>query len=363
MTLDGGNLHRSAHHELDRTTKEVVEMLALIRDGRHDPPVTLRDVAGPEPARDEAAVQVVASSLNRGELDLLAVRAGIVIQAAANGEGPRAGARVAGLVEAGGWSERVAVPVTRLAELDPAVSFEEAATLGLAGRTALRVVRLAGPLLGRSVLVLGAGGGVGHLVVQLASLAGATVTAEVRDPARGGQLTDAGAERIVSANELGAGAYDVVLDGVGGTSIERAVRAIRPDGTIVFSGATDRQPANLTLLDFIGHEGARILTYFSYASGDETSAGRDLATLADMVARRPAPDHRAVIDWHQADEALAALRSNQIAGKAVLSIDGSDMRCKGVALMNMFVTGGSGVLGRAVGDAAMSLGGGGRLTW
>jgi NADPH:quinone reductase-like Zn-dependent oxidoreductase len=349
-------------------------MLALIRDGRHDPPVTLRDVAGPEPARDEAAVQVVASSLNRGELDLLAVRsdgwrpgqdiAGIVIQAAANGEGPRAGARVAGLVEAGGWSERVAVPVTRLAELDPAVSFEEAATLGLAGRTALRVVRLAGPLLGRSVLVLGAGGGVGHLVVQLASLAGATVTAEVRDPARGGQLTDAGPERIVSANELEAGAYDVVLDGVGGTSIERAVRAIRPDGSIVLFGATDRQPANLTLLDFIGHEGARILTYFSYASGDETSVGRDLATLADMVARRRLrPTIGAVIDWHQADEALAALRSNQIAGKAVLSIDGSDMRCKGVALMNMFVTGGSGVLGRAVGDAAMSLGGGDRLTW
>ena len=70
-------------------------------------------------------------------------------------------------------------------ELDPAVSFEEAATLGLAGRTALRVVRLAGPLLGRSVLVLRRGG-VGHLVVQLASLAGATVTAKVRDPARGG---------------------------------------------------------------------------------------------------------------------------------------------------------------------------------
>jgi hypothetical protein len=57
----------------------------------------------------------------------------------------------------------------------------------------------------------------------------------------------------------------------------------------------------------------------------------DRTTLADMVARRPAPDHRAVIDWHQADEALAALRSNQIAGKAVLSIDGSDMQWKGVA--------------------------------
>src|SRR5258707_14719709 len=101
----------------------------------------------------------------------------MVSRAAASGEGPPVGARVAGLAESGGWSERVAIPTARLAEVGGAVSYEEAATLGLAGRTALRVVRLAGPLLGRKVLVLGAGGGVGHLTVQLAAQAGATVTA------------------------------------------------------------------------------------------------------------------------------------------------------------------------------------------
>jgi len=76
-----------------------------------------------------------------------------------------------------------------------------------------------------------------------------------------------------------------VLDGVGGTSLTRAVRAIRPEGTNVLFGATDKQPANLTVLDFTGHEGARILTCFPYASGDEASVGRDLATLAELVAR------------------------------------------------------------------------------
>ena len=77
-----------------------------------------------------------------------------------------------GLVEDAGWSEGAAVSVTRLAQLDDAVSLEAAATLGLAGRTALRTVRLAGPLVGRRVLLLGAGGGVGHLVLQLAPGAG-----------------------------------------------------------------------------------------------------------------------------------------------------------------------------------------------
>jgi len=140
-------------------------MLALVRDRHHNPPVTLREVAEPEPNADEALIEVHASSVNRGELALLAARpdgwrpgqdiAGVVLRPAASGAGPAAGARVVGLVEDAGWSERVAAPVARLATLDDAVSFVDATTLGLAGRTALRTVWLAGPLLGRNVLVLG----------------------------------------------------------------------------------------------------------------------------------------------------------------------------------------------------------------
>jgi NADPH:quinone reductase-like Zn-dependent oxidoreductase len=309
--------------------KEVSNMLALVRDQRHDPPVALREVSEPEPAADEALIEVRASSINRGELALLAARpdgwrpgqdiAGVVARPAASGAGPAAGARVVGLVEGAGWSQRAAVPVPRLAELDGAVSFEDAATLGLAGRTALRTVRLAGPLLGRDVLVLGAGGSVGQLVVQLAARAGGRVTAQLRDTAPAKQALQLGAERVIAAEEPERDAFDVVIDGVGGASLERAVHAIRPRGTIVLYGATDPEPAKLTLLDFIGHEGARILTYFSYASGDERTIGEDLAVLAEMVARgQVRPAIATVVDWHDAERALIALRSGGLAGKAVL---------------------------------------------
>ena len=306
-------------------------MLALVRDGQHDPPVAIREVSEPEPAADEALIEVRASSINRGELALLAARsdgwrpgqdvAGVVARPAASGEGPPAGARVVGLVESGGWSQRVAVPAARLAELDEAVSFQDAATFGLAGRTALRTVRLAGPLLGRDVLVLGAGGGVGQLVVQLAVRAGGRLTAQVRDAARADQLLQLGADRVIAAEEPERAAFDVVLDGVGGASLERAVHAIRPRGTIVLYGATDPEPAKLTLLDFIGHEGARVLSYFSYASGDETSIGEDLGVLSQLVARGELrPTIATVVDWREADRALATLRSGGLAGKAVLAI-------------------------------------------
>jgi NADPH:quinone reductase-like Zn-dependent oxidoreductase len=108
---------------------------------------------------------------------------------------------------------------------------------------------------------------------------------------------------------------------VGGASLERAIRAIRPEGTIVLYGATEPEPAKLTLLDFIGHEGARILTYFSYTAGDEASIGADLATLAQLVARgQLRPTVGTVFDWREAGRALTALASRQVSGKAVLTI-------------------------------------------
>ncbi len=137
-------------------------MRAIIRDEQVDPPAAIHDVPEPEPGPGEAVVSVHASSLNRGELTLLGIRpdgwrpgqdiAGVVAKPAVGVDGPAAGIRVVGLVEAGGWSERVAVPVTRLAELPDDVSFADAATLGVAGLIALRIVRVAGPLLGRRAL-------------------------------------------------------------------------------------------------------------------------------------------------------------------------------------------------------------------
>ena len=79
-------------------------MLALVKTPSAPIPVELREVAEPEPAADEAIVEVHAFSVNRGEVALLANRpegwqpgqdiAGIIIQAAADGSGPKEGTRV-----------------------------------------------------------------------------------------------------------------------------------------------------------------------------------------------------------------------------------------------------------------------------
>src|SRR5213592_3458867 len=127
--------------------------------------LVIRPVADPVPDRGEAVVRVRAVSLNRGEVRRSAMAAagwrpgwdlaGEVERAAADGSGPRVGARVVGLLPEGAWAKRVAVPTHALAELPDKVTFSQAATFPVAGLTALHALAKGGLLLGRRVLVTG----------------------------------------------------------------------------------------------------------------------------------------------------------------------------------------------------------------
>ncbi len=175
-------------------------MLALVNTPSAPIPVELNEVPEPVPMPDEAIVEVHAFSLNRGELALFASRpegwrpgqdvAGVVVQPAADGSGPEKGTRVVAWVDGAGWSQRVAAPTARMAVLPDNVSFASAATLPVAGLTALRTLRQGGALLGQRVLITGAAGGVGRFAVQLATLAGAEVTGVVSHPDRASGLSE-----------------------------------------------------------------------------------------------------------------------------------------------------------------------------
>src|SRR5216683_2197846 len=195
--------------------------------------VDVREVDEPRPAPDEALIAVVAASLNRGELALLPSRPDW-----------RPGQDVAGTV--------VAAPTTRLAVLPERVSFSAAATLGVAGLTALRGLRLGGSLLGAHVLVTGASGGVGHFAVQLAHVAGAHVTAVVGRPERASKLRELGADRVVQETEDLEPRFDLVMEGVGGPSLERSLHALNRNGVVVLYGRVSDQSARVALPDFRG---------------------------------------------------------------------------------------------------------------
>ena len=178
----------------------------------------LAEVPDPTPRPDEALVEVKAFSLNRGETRRLQTLeagtvtgwdlAGTVRQPAHDG-GPAAGARVVGLVNPGAWAELVAVKLEHLAELPEGISVEQAATLPVAGLTALRALEVAGFVLEKRVLVTGASGGVGRFAIQLANLAGAHVTGIAR---RAEGLTELGADEVRPEIDLEGPLFDA-LDG------------------------------------------------------------------------------------------------------------------------------------------------------
>src|SRR6266851_712949 len=212
-------------------------------------PVELRD-----PDRDEVAVRVNAISLNRGETRrALQVAepgwrpgwdfAGVIDTAAADGSGPKPGTRVVGILPSGAWAERVNCRSHAVAALPDTVSDAEAATLPVAGLTALHALRQGGLLLGRKVLVDGATGGVGHIAVQLAAASGALVWGQVRRPEFRAAVAEWCGERIVPGSDLAAaaphGPFHLILDSVGGTALAAALTMLAPGGTCVHLGVSE----------------------------------------------------------------------------------------------------------------------------
>jgi NADPH:quinone reductase len=312
-------------------------MRALVATGNAQQPLEMRDVDEPSAGSGEALVEVRAISINRGELRLVTTRpngwrpgqdiAGSVVQAAADGTGPAVGTRVVALVDQAGWAERVAVPTSRIGVLPDspgagAVSFAQAATLPVAGLTALRALRLGGMLLGRSVLVTGASGGVGHFAVQLAARSGAHVTGISRQPERGQALLQAGDVQIVSDIQSLETPFDLILESVGGESLTQALRLVAADGTVVMFGNSSGQDSTVAFGRIMGRPHARLYAFFVYASGEPPTFGSDLALMAAEVATgRLHPQVGLEASWRDPLSALEALRARSLEGKAVLLVD------------------------------------------
>jgi NADPH:quinone reductase-like Zn-dependent oxidoreductase len=222
----------------------------------------LEEIEKPAVADDQVLVRVHASSVNpldwhyiHGTPYLLRLDAGM----GAPGE-PRLGVDFAGTVEAvgkavarfkagdevfggrtGAFAEYVTVREQRAIALKPAgVSFEQAASVPIAGITALQALRDKGHIQrGQKVLINGASGGVGTFAVQIAKSYGADVTG-VCSTKNVGMVRALGADHVIDYTHedftLGSQRYDLIVDNVGSHSLSQYRHVLNPNGVFVIVG-------------------------------------------------------------------------------------------------------------------------------
>ncbi len=306
---------------------------AVVVDPEAPGRLVIRPAADPVADRGEAIVRVKALSLNRGEVRRSGLAAagwrpgwdlaGTVERAAADASGPRAGARVVGLLPEGAWAERVAVPTHALAELPDKVTFAQAATFPVAGLTALYALAKRGPLLARRVLVTGATGGVGDFALQLARLGGAHVTASVRRAEQTALVRQAGAHEVVVGDAIPATPkYDLVVESVGGRTLGTALAALERGGVCVTLGVSGSSEVTFDARTFFVGGRATLYGFYLFVELGNEPAGTGLRRLAELVAAgQIAPRISLERPWADIGQIAQELMARRFPGKAVLTLD------------------------------------------
>ena len=203
------------------------------------------------------------------------------------------------------------------------VSDADASVLPIAGLTAWRALELGDLLLGARVLVTGASGGVGRLAVQLASFAGAEVTAVVGRPERRSGLARLGAHEVVVGIEAAQGPFDLILESVGGQSMRTASEILAPEGVLVSYGRSSGEDAALDPYWFGGHSGARIegLLVFTEVAQRRLGTPQLERLLALMASGRLNAQVSRTGSWRDPMPLVQALIDREVDGKAVLLVD------------------------------------------
>lgn len=215
---------------------------------------------------------------------------------------------------AGGYAEYVAAPSRQIARKPAALGHAEAAALPLVGLTAWQgLVDAAGVREGDRVLVHGAGGGLGHVAVQIAKARGAHVVATA-SAGKHAFVRSLGADEVIDYRTAdfteATGDLDIVYDAVGGGYGERSLRVLRPGGLLVT--AVDREDAALAAA--AAAAGRR---FAGISVEPDHTALEALTALVDDGLLRPHVAH--VLPLADAAKAHELVESGHTQGKIVLT--------------------------------------------
>jgi NADPH:quinone reductase-like Zn-dependent oxidoreductase len=216
---------------------------------------------------------------------------------------------------ANGYAELVSAPALHLAHKPAALSHVEAAALPSVGLTAWQgLVDLASVTAGDRVLVHGGGGGVGHVAIQIAKALGAHVITTASGSKRE-FVEELGADEVIDYTAVdfteAARDIDVVLDTIGGRTVERSLEVLRPGGHLLTAVADD----DVELAARYEAAGMR----FSGIVADPDPVG--LRGLVELVEQGQLRIHvQETFPFERVVDAHRALESGHLQGKLVLTV-------------------------------------------
>ncbi|MDT3442033.1 MULTISPECIES: zinc-binding alcohol dehydrogenase family protein [unclassified Pseudofrankia] len=297
---------------------QVVENARLLAPGAGEVLVRV-DYAGVNPIDTYAAVGIV------GDTARLPRTIGV------EGTGIVDGARVVvtgsglGLFRDGTWAGALVAPRDAVVEVPRELDPTQAGAIGTVAVTAYEALHVLGRVTADDrVLVLGAGGGVGVVAVQLAKIVGASVVGQVGSAAKADAVAALGADRVVVTGasglvaEVGDFRPTLVIDPLGGGFTPGAVELAAISGRIVILGVSAGQDIPFPGRTFY-RKGLSLLGYAGLVSTPERRVAAVRAIAADIVAGRLRIPIDEVVPLDRFDDAIARLRDRSVLGKVVLA--------------------------------------------
>ncbi len=222
----------------------------------------------------------------------------------------------------GGAAEYVSVPAANLAAMPAEMDFADAAAPLLVGLTAWRMLmHQAGLRAGESVLVVGAGGGVNSMAIQMAKLAGAVVYTVASNPAKAEMAKQLGADVILDRSRVDWGkeiykltskrGVDVVVDNVGKATLTTSMQAVARGGRIVIVGNTSGPQTEIDIRFIFGKQISLI--------GSTMGSHQDFRDVLNLLwAGRIKPVVHKVLPLSEGVEAYKMMQAGEQFGKIVL---------------------------------------------
>lgn len=232
-----------------------------------------------------------------------------------------------GTARDGVWADAAVVPRAACIELPDGVSPREAAALGVAGATAYRTVtEFARVTPEDRVLVFGASGGVGSMILSLVHSIGARVWGQSGHEEKARAIDELGANHVVvGAADALAGAIaelrpTVVFDPLGGAFTGAAVDAMAPYGRLVLFGTSGGIEGNVPLRSLY-RKGLSVLGYAGLIEPPDAIRRGIEGALEAVRTGRMVVEIDAVLPLDQVNEAFRRLEQRRVSGKVVLALD------------------------------------------